>query len=104
MSRLNGQPVDSIMESKPDNKRRCSCIHDRMKAPASQIYASKNWSSSRVDVLEVTRGYWCDYRDRTFEREDWDGSPETKQYMHYFGYDRLADSEKLFRNGKLAGT
>src|SRR5207302_1913706 len=74
------------------------------KAPGRQIYAGRTWSTSRVDVLEVTRGYWCDYIDRTFERSDWDGRPETEQYMHYFGYDKLADSEKLFRNVKLAGT
>jgi hypothetical protein len=69
-----------------------------------QIYPEKGWSTSRVDVLKVTRGYWCDYMDRTFERADWDGKPETKQYMHYFAYDRLADSEKLFLKGKLSGT
>ncbi len=70
---------------------------------ARLIYTATNWSASRVDVLKVTRGYWCDYSDRTFEKLDWDGRPETKQYMHYFAYDKLADSEKLFRKGKLSG-
>ena len=74
------------------------------KAPGRQIYPGKNWSCSRVDVLDVTRGYWCDYRDRTFEAEVWDGSPEKKQYMHYFGFSKLADSEKLFSKGKLEGS
>lgn len=74
------------------------------KAPGRQIYPGREWSSSRVDVLEVTRGYWCDYRDRTFEKRGWDGTPETKEYMHYFGFNKLADSEKLFSKGRLAGT
>lgn len=73
------------------------------KAPGRQIYPRRNWSSSRVDVLEVTRGYWCDYKDKTFENQDWDGRPENKQYMHYFGFSKLSDSEKLFRKGKLDG-
>ena len=74
------------------------------KSPGRQIYPSRNWSCSSVDVLEVTRGYWCDYRDGTFEDSTWDQRPETKQYMHYFGFNRLADSEKLFSRGKLAGS
>lgn len=74
------------------------------KAPGRQIYPGKDWSSARVDVLEVTRGYWCDYRDTTFEDDNWAGTPETKQYMHYFGFSRLADSEKLFSKGKLEGS
>jgi len=74
------------------------------KAPGRQIYPEKGWNSSRVDVLEVTRGYWCDYKDRTFEETTWDGTPETKQYMHYFRFSRLADSEKLFSKGKLEGS
>lgn len=73
------------------------------KALGRQIYPGRNWSSSRVDVLEVTRGYWCDYRDRTFEDQDWDDRPETKQYVHYFGFGKLTDSEKLFSKGKLDG-
>lgn len=68
-----------------------------------QIYAGKNWSTSRVDVLKVTKGYWCDYSDGTFEISDWDQRPETKQYMHYFAYDKMTDSEKLFKKGQLSG-
>jgi hypothetical protein len=74
------------------------------KAPGRQIYPEKGWSSSRVDIVEVTRGYWCDYRDKTFEETGWDERPETKQFMHYFGFSKKSDSEKLFRNGKLYGS
>lgn len=74
------------------------------KAPGRQIYSRRNWSTSHVDVVEVTRGYWCDYRDRTFEDPTWSGAPETKQYMHYFAFSKFTDSERLFRKGKLAGS
>ncbi|MCL4340139.1 MAG: hypothetical protein M1388_03290 [Thaumarchaeota archaeon] len=74
------------------------------KAPGRQIYPSGNWSCSRVDVLEVSAGYWCDYNDRTFEKASWTGAPEKKEYMHYFQYKRVADSEKLLLKGKLQGS
>ena len=70
-----------------------------------QVNPGGSWTCSRVDVLEVTKGFWIDYQDGTFENSTWDRTrPETKQYMHYFAYRKLADSEKYFSRWKLQGT
>ena len=62
-----------------------------------QIYASGNWSCSHLDIFEVTSGYWCDFKDRTFERSSWNGSPEDKEYMHYFRFSNAAKRELLYK-------
>jgi hypothetical protein len=58
--------------------------------------AGGDWSCSHVDVFEVSRGYWCDFLDKTFEK-NWTGRPEDKEYMHYFAFSYAANKEELYR-------
>jgi len=62
-----------------------------------QIYAGGNWSCSHLDIFEVTNGYWCDFKDRTFEKTSWSGASEEKEYMHYFRFSNAAKRELLYK-------
>lgn len=63
-----------------------------------QIYPGRSWSCSRVDVFDVTHGYWCDFQDKTFERDTWNGDLDEKEYMHYFKFKPRADREYHHRS------
>jgi hypothetical protein len=62
-----------------------------------QIEPGRTWSCSHIDVFEVTQGYWCDFSDRTFEKANWSGQPEDKEYMHYFRFSNAAKKEMLYK-------
>lgn len=65
-------------------------------ARGREIYPGGNWSCSHIDIFPTTRGYYCDLKDRTFEPSSWDGTPEGKEYMHYFRFKKTADRERLY--------
>lgn len=70
----------------------------KWKVPGSRrIYAGGSWSCSHIDIFEVTHGYWCDFTDRTFEKPNWNGKAEDKEYMHYFTFSNAANKELLFK-------
>jgi hypothetical protein len=58
-----------------------------------QIYPGGKWTCNHVGIFEVSRGYYVDFRDRTFEPAGWDRShPESKTYMHYLRFKSSAAS------------
>jgi hypothetical protein len=47
-------------------------------------------------------GYSCDFKDRTFEKVSWNGSPEDKEHMHYFRFSNAA--KENFSTRQQAGS
>lgn len=65
-----------------------------------RIYPGADWSCSMVDVFDVTHGYWCDFVDKTFERQDWSDDIDQKEYMHYFRFKPQADREHQYKSSR----
>lgn len=55
-----------------------------------QISINNDWYVSGVDLANITKGYYCDFGDDTFESDEWKANriTENKEYMHYFNFDR----------------
>jgi hypothetical protein len=62
-----------------------------------RIYPGEKWRCEHVDIFEVTRGYYANFRDRTFEKRSWSKRPEDKEFMHYFRFSASAKQPWLFR-------
>jgi hypothetical protein len=57
------------------------------------IYPEEPWRCQSIDIFDVTTGYYCSFDDNTFEKKSWNGSPEDKEYMHYFEFDKSGGLE-----------
>lgn len=54
---------------------------------ARSIWSHTDWKFTGIDIARVTNGYYCDFKDRTFENDNWTEDKITeKQFMHYFDF------------------
>lgn len=69
-----------------------------------QIFVDKDWRFKGIDIVKVVNGYYCDFKDSTFECEQWENIEDdiekisNKIYMHYFDFKHEigAENNKLF--------
>ena len=68
-----------------------------------KITINNDWYVSGVVITEVSKGYYCDDKDDTFETEEWKkyNKPEDKEYMHYFNFDRKYRYSSVNETNKL---
>lgn len=63
-----------------------------------QYIPNSNWFFTRIDIVKVINGYYCDIYDNTYEDDEWEKSNiEEKKYMHYFDF----ILSKHFRDAEL---
>lgn len=55
-----------------------------------QIDYKNDWYFTGIDITKVKKGYYCDFNDDTFEKEEWkiNRNVEEKEYMHYIQFNK----------------
>ncbi|MED4015523.1 hypothetical protein [Sutcliffiella cohnii] len=76
---------------------------DRETTHQRKINIENDWYVSGVVITEVIKGYYCDDKDDTFEKENWKihRNPEDKEYMHYFNFDKKYRYSSVNQTTKL---
>lgn len=75
-----------------------------------QISIENDWYIEGLEITKVSKGYYCDIYDDTFESKEWKENkvPENKNYIHYFNFIKgplfssVGENKKFFLKDTLS--